>query len=130
MRVFFAIALDDAARSAAEALLAELRSAPHADAVRWVRPEGLHVTLRFLGEVAAEQLALLVPAVAGELAACSPFDLSLGAVRGFPTPRRPRAIACEVSPPVLLSELAAAVERGSAHAGFAPVRSSGRRRVW
>jgi 2'-5' RNA ligase len=118
--VFFAIALEEAARSAAEALLAELRAAPHADAVRWVRPEGLHVTLRFLGEIAAEQLDPLVRAVAGELAGCAPFDLRLGAVHGFPTARRPRAIVCEVSPQALLSELAAAVERGAEHEGFAP----------
>jgi len=120
VRVFFAIPLEGAARSAAEALLAELRAAPHADALRWVRPEGLHVTLRFLGEIAAVQVEPLTRAVAEELAPSAPFELSLGSVRGFPTPRRPRVVACEVAPPEPIANLAAAVERGTAREGFVP----------
>lgn len=120
MRVFFAIALEGAVRDAAEALLAELRVASQADAVRWVRPEGLHVTLRFLGEIAAAQVDPLARAVAEELASCAPFELSLGAVRGFPTPRRPRVVACEVAPQEPIAALAAAIERGTAREGFAP----------
>jgi 2'-5' RNA ligase len=119
LRAFFAIALEGAARSAAEQLLEELRAAPSADAVRWVRPEGLHVTLRFLGEIEAAQVAPLCSAVAEELRDCEPFEMKLGAVRGFPTPRRTRVVVCEVAPQEPLVELAAAVERGTSRAGFA-----------
>lgn len=124
MRVFFAIALGtgtgSAARNAAEHLLAVLQAAPDADAVRWVRPEGLHVTLRFLGEIEAAQLEPLGAAVAEEVRACAPFELALGSVAAFPTPRRPRVVACEVGPQEPIAELAGAVERGTARAGFAP----------
>lgn len=120
MRTFFAIALTGAARTEAEALLAALRAAPDSDAVRWARAEGLHVTLRFLGEIDAGQVQPVARAVAEEMAGCAPFELALGGVRGFPTPRRPRVVACEVAPVDAVTRLAAAVERGTARAGFAP----------
>ena len=122
MRSFFAIAVGGAARDAALALLGELRAGDAAGAVRWVRPEGLHVTLRFLGEIDAARVAPLAAAVRDELAAREPFELALGAVHGFPTARRPRVVACTVAPEAPLQELAAAVERGTARAGFEPER--------
>ncbi len=120
MRTFVAIALQDSARREAEALLDALRSAPGADAVRWVRPEALHVTLRFLGEIDEARVAPLAGALAASAAACPAFELSLGAVRGFPSPRRPRVVACEVAPAEPLAALAASVEEAVCAAGFAP----------
>jgi len=120
IRAFVAIDLDNAARRAAAGVLSRLRSGPDAGAVRWVRPEALHVTLRFLGNIDASRVAPLARAVGAELARVAPFELALGAVALFPTPRRPRVVALELEPEARVAELAAAVERGAVAAGFAP----------
>jgi len=120
VRAFFALALAPPARAAASALARSLRERPGGDAVRWVRAESLHVTLRFLGMVARERVAELVACVAAETGRIAPLRLQLAAARLFPSPRRPRVVALGIEPEAPLVELAAAVERGVRTAGFAP----------
>jgi 2'-5' RNA ligase len=120
LRAFFAIELGEPARRAAAAVARRLREAPGGDGVRWVRPEALHVTLRFLGDVAAAQTAPLARRAAGELAALAPFALHLGPAALFPTPRRPRVVALGLEPEAPLAALAAALERAVVAEGFAP----------
>ena len=58
MRCFVAVDLPEGVRDALERAQASLRSrAPRAD-VRWVDPAGLHVTLKFLGEVREGELSI------------------------------------------------------------------------
>ncbi|UCE84903.1 MAG: RNA 2',3'-cyclic phosphodiesterase [Deltaproteobacteria bacterium] len=118
VRSFFAVELGSEARQAASAVADALRKRPDGDAVRWVRAENLHVTLRFLGNVASERLAELARAVAAELHGVLPFTLRLDALHAFPAPRRPRVVALGLAPFESIAELAAAVERGVVAAGF------------
>lgn len=118
IRAFIAIDLDAAARSEAADLVARLRRPD--DGVRWVRAEALHVTLRFLGDIEPGQVSALTRSVADEVAALTPFQMQLGAVHLFPSPRRPRVVALDLEPVESLSELAAAVERGTRAQGFEP----------
>jgi len=120
VRAFFAIDLGAAARGAARAALAQLRDAPGGDAVRWVRPEGLHVTLHFLGDIAFSQAAPLARSVGETVQGIEPFRLELGGARRFPSARRPRGLALDVQPAGSLVELAAAVGRGLLREGIAP----------
>lgn len=120
VRAFFAIALRGDALRAASAELARLRAAPGADAVRFVRPEGLHVTLRFLGEIPRARLTSLVASVGIALTGLAPFEATLGGVEAFPSGRRPRVLAMALGPPERLATVAAAVERGVVAAGFDP----------
>jgi RNA 2',3'-cyclic 3'-phosphodiesterase len=120
IRAFFAVELGAAARRAAEAATRELRGRPGGDGVRWVRPEALHVTLRFLGGVDPGRLAALAACARGELAALRPFRVSLGAAELFPTPRRPRVVSLAVDPEAPLAELAQALERAAGALGLAP----------
>jgi len=120
VRAFFAIALEGDALVAAEAELARLRAAPGAGALRFVRPEGLHVTLRFLGEIPRERVTPLAASVGVALAGVAPFEATLGGVEAFPSARRPRVLALGLGPPERITTLAAGVERGVVAAGFAP----------
>jgi len=58
--------------------------------VRWVRPESIHLTLKFLGNIDAKRLDSL----ALELADLprTPLNLSLGRPGGFPNLKRPRVV--------------------------------------
>ena len=118
IRTFFAIELDPAAHRAVAELARALRERPGGDRVRWVRPETLHVTLRFLGDIDPGRVAPLLERVAPELAPLAPFALELDAARPFPSARRPSVVALDVAPAEPLEELAAAVERGVVGAGF------------
>jgi 2'-5' RNA ligase len=120
VRAFFAIDLDERARGAAAGVTDQLRTCPGGDAVRWVREETLHVTLRFLGELDCARIAQLAGCVRERTATLSPFHLQFGGARLFPSKRRPLAVVLDVGPAEPLTELADAVERGVVAAGFDP----------
>jgi 2'-5' RNA ligase len=122
LRAFFAIDLDGAVRRRAERELSRLSALPGADAVRWVRPEALHVTLRFLGEIAAASVPELLARVASRTREVPAFELVLGGVGALPSARRARVVTLEAGPEEPLQRLASAVEQGVVEAGFAPER--------
>ena len=119
IRAFFAIDLDDATRTLAAGVVERLRRRAGDDRVRWVRPENLHVTLRFLGNIARERLAGVVREVRCAVAGVVPFRLQIGAAAGFPSRRRPRVIALTIPQDPRLARLAAAVEDAVVRAGLA-----------
>lgn len=120
LRVFFAIELDESARSEASRSVRALQNGTHDDTVRWVREESLHVTLRFIGDVERVRIRALSDSVRKQTAALRPFRLEFGGVRPFPSRRRPGFWVLDVGPVEPLEELAAAVEQGVRMAGFAP----------
>jgi 2'-5' RNA ligase len=60
--------------------------------VRWTDPATIHLTLRFLGEVALERVAAAREAVAEVAARGRPLELVVTGAGGFPSPRRPRVL--------------------------------------
>jgi len=60
--------------------------------VNWVRPEGIHLTLKFLGSVSAEELEKLARGIAPVVAARNPFELRIHGLGYFPSSRNPRVI--------------------------------------
>lgn len=86
--------------------------------VRWTPPETYHLTLRFLGEIAGEQVAPLAARVAETVADLAPIELRLGALCAFPSARRPRVVAVAVGPEAPLAALVRRVEAAVLHAGF------------
>ncbi len=120
VRAFFAIELDAPVREAAAEVVRALGETSGGEAVRWVRPEGLHVTLRFLGEIPLDCIPELVGCVRRETASLGSFRVRLGGVRPFPSARRPQVIVLDVAPIEPLEEFAEAVERGVVASGLAP----------
>jgi 2'-5' RNA ligase len=120
LRAFIAIELDAALRRATVAAIRSLRESPGGDRFRWARPETLHVTLRFLGDIEPARVPALGQALRAEAAGVAPFALELGALGAFPSLRRPRAVFFHIGPEAPLAALAAAVERAVVAAGFSP----------
>lgn len=102
MRLFIAINLPPDVRQAAWQAASSLRTARYP--VKWVQPDALHITMKFMGEVAPVRVDEIVEAM--ELAAdgARPFSLSVSGFGAFPNPSRPRVvwIGCEAAPPLEL----------------------------
>jgi len=81
-----AIELKDEVRDALQEVQKALGRA--ADAVRWVRPEQLHLTVKFLGEVPDDEVPRVAEAVARSAARSRPFEMQLTECGCFP-PRGP-----------------------------------------
>lgn len=117
MRAFFAVELPAEVHAIVDRGLSELRR--RIPAARWVRPEGVHVTLRFLGEREPALLTALADAVAGELKALPPAEVALTEAGFFPDRHRPRVAWLGGRAPGL-SAWAAAIERCAAALGVEP----------
>lgn len=120
VRLFVAIELPEAARQHIAHLLDILR-ARSSHGLRWVKPEGVHLTLKFLGNVSEERLDSIVTAMerATENVAC--FSLRIQDVGAFPNMGSPRVLWAgvqgEVEP---LLQLQARLEETLADQGFLP----------
>lgn len=90
VRTFVAVELTPEIRGRAKQLIARLRRIV-AD-VRWVGPEDLHLTLKFLGEVDVLEIPRVCAAVAATVDEFSPFEMEIVGAGAFPDLVRPRTI--------------------------------------
>ncbi len=117
MRVFLAVDLDSHVRERLAELERELR--PLARRARWVRPEGLHLTLRFFGEVSAEAVETLASSLANAFNGLPAFALRFRGCGVFPDRRKPRVLWVGVpEPPPALFELQSRAEAVAPSRGF------------
>jgi 2'-5' RNA ligase len=124
-RLFVGVPLPPEAVAAVSAVVDEVRSKPlpaGARDVRWVRLDGLHLTLRFLGPTPDERIAPTMAAVdvVGR-AATGPIEVEFAGSGTFPSGRRPRTLWIGLVHGVgALSELAAATDDALVDAGWPP----------
>ncbi len=117
LRLFVAIELDERVREALARVQGELRSQP-LPPLRWTRPEGIHLTLKFLGETAADRAPAIEAALRQALAGLSPLRVELGPLATFGG-RRPRVLWVGVAGDVdRLKDLQARVDRALQSLGF------------
>ncbi|TLM67832.1 MAG: RNA 2',3'-cyclic phosphodiesterase, partial [Actinobacteria bacterium] len=82
---------------------------------KWVAPGDLHVTLRFLGDVPAEDLDALAAAVGEAAAGREPFTIAPAAVKAVPSARSARMVwGVFADPDGAASALASAVSSAAA----------------
>ncbi|MGD8454154.1 MAG: RNA 2',3'-cyclic phosphodiesterase [Phycisphaerae bacterium] len=91
MRCFVAVALAPALR---RSLLRLLGGLPRSREVRWCTEDQLHVTLKFLGDVADGRVPQVAEVMKTAAAGIEPFALRLGKLGCFPSPRHPRVLWC------------------------------------
>jgi 2'-5' RNA ligase len=95
-RLFIAVPLPEDAADAVRSVVDEVRAEPlpaGSRDVRWVRLDGLHLTLRFLGPTPPDRIAPTSAAVHAVAAtAAGPVDIELGGAGTFPPEGRPRAL--------------------------------------
>jgi 2'-5' RNA ligase len=87
--------------------------------VRWTRPENIHLTLKFLGNVDRETLPELSAALAAALAGHAPFGLTVKGAGVFPPRGRPRIVWVDLAgETAALAAIQAAVESALEPLGF------------
>lgn len=130
LRLFWAVCPPDESIQEATALLRELKRPLAALDLSpaWVRGDGLHITLKFLGEVAEGDIGDMVAHVERELAAARATltpapQLQLGGLGLFAGPERPSVLFAGVlghpGPPAELLKLQAVLEGWLEALGFA-----------
>ena len=114
MRLFVAIEIESEIRSRIDGFVARLK--PQLEGARWVRPEGMHLTLKFLGNVTDERRSPIELSLGGVRA--SSFAINVGNVGVFPNPKFPRVLWVGIQAGPELTELAQQIEERMSRLGF------------
>lgn len=121
MRLFVALEIPAAVRDNLAAQVKQLRdlSAQVADKrPRWVRSENLHVTLKFIGEVAPAKIDG-IRGVLSNIRSSAPVDLQFRGLGFFPDEKHPRVLWAGLNPSANLSSLAGDIDRAIGTLGIA-----------
>ncbi|MGA2979446.1 MAG: RNA 2',3'-cyclic phosphodiesterase [Terriglobales bacterium] len=114
MRIFIGIDLDPEVRSRIARFLEGVEGfAPDA---RWVRPESLHVTLKFIGEQTPKQVEAITERL--RRVEGSAFEIRAGGYGFFPTAKAPRVFWIGIQTGPQLADLAESVDAAAAELGI------------
>jgi 2'-5' RNA ligase len=91
IRSFIAIELPQEIKTGLNRLQAELKLPQHTF-VKCVAPEGIHLTLKFLGNISPQKVAEITGVMEQASLGVSPFQLQITEVGAFPTMRQPRVL--------------------------------------
>ncbi|MEA2030455.1 MAG: RNA 2',3'-cyclic phosphodiesterase [candidate division Zixibacteria bacterium] len=121
MRLFIALPLTQQAKQKLSDILSELRQ--YGGKVKWVNPEIIHLTVRFLGDTdenVVGDLGDLLDKIASDY---EPIETTIDSLGGFPNLKQPRVIWAGLAdgPPVeSCAELTEKVEQAVRYFGFLP----------
>jgi RNA 2',3'-cyclic 3'-phosphodiesterase len=121
LRAFIAIQLSDELRRQIGSVQEKLRR-ELAGRIGWTNPNGIHLTLKFLGDIRESQIQPLQEVLQRAAVSAQPFSLEARGVGAFPNPRAPRVIWVGLhgsdGDMEVLRHLQAAIEDGTAELGF------------
>ncbi len=89
IRAFVAIELPEEVKNELGNQISKLRSGRE-DSVKWVKPEGIHLTLKFLGNVSEQRILDVKNALSKSVVGKYPFELNLCEAGAFPNLKSPR----------------------------------------
>ncbi len=113
MRVFIAVELPNEIRQSLGDVQRALRSLTNSS--RWVAPESIHITLKFLGEVPDQRIGDIHSAITG--LTWKPFNVTVRGVGFFPGTRSPRIFWAGMEAPTM-QDLAEQLDTRMQRLGF------------
>jgi len=116
MRAFIAIDLPERIQSKVAELENDLKKCDLA--FRWVKPENLHLTLKFLGDISQEQVSKIKEAIAKVSGKFAAFETSFNGFGFFPNERKPRVFFISIDKQKLLKSIAGELEEELETLGF------------
>jgi 2'-5' RNA ligase len=120
IRSFIAIELPDEVKAALTQLQGQLKTGKQLP-VKWVNPYGIHLTLKFLGNIAGNKIDEITGAIEKATEGILPFRLEVKDLGVFPNFKRVRVVWVGVSGEVArLSQLQQRIESNLAPLGFTP----------
>lgn len=120
IRAFIAITLSPEIHRGLAQIMDSLKSIMPDAPVRWVKPQNVHLTIKFLGNISFSNQELLTRGLVSESKRHAAFELSVGGLGVFPNFRRPKVIWVGVQAPEELFALHKGVEGEMARLGYAP----------
>ena len=124
LRAFIAVQLSDELKRQIGSVQEELRRelSGRIGKIGWTNPNGIHLTLKFLGDIRESQIQPLQGVLQRAATAAQPFSLEARGVGAFPNPRAPRVIWLALvggsGEMEALRRLQAEIENGTAELGF------------
>lgn len=118
IRVFIAVDLPPAIQESVEKQTAPLRRTLGDDLIRWVPAQNMHLTLKFIGNIAASHLDFLKQMLTQSVNSQRQFDLQIGGIGSFPNLKRPRVLWVGIHAPADLTSLQKNVEAGAVRLGY------------
>lgn len=119
VRSFVAIDLPGSLRTRLGEQISRLASRVPPRAVRWARPESIHLTLKFLGDVPVDRLGQVQDLLGQVVTGFSPFTIRVKGLGCFPNARRPRVVWVGVHEPSgALAGLRDSLEDGFERLGY------------
>ena len=120
IRSFIAIELPDGAKKMLRQLQSQLKTGGQFP-VKWVDPESIHLTLKFLGNVSSDTIETITNEIEESARGIAPFQLEVKGLGVFPNPHRTQVIWVGVSGELeTLSRLQQRIESRLAPLGFPP----------
>jgi len=118
IRAFIAIELPGRLKLELEKIETRLKQVSQAP-VKWVDPDSIHLTLKFLGSIAADRTEEITGVIEEAAAGISPFRLEVKGLGVFPNPNRVQVAWVGVSGDIeMLSQLQRRLESGLEKFGF------------
>ncbi len=117
LRAFIAIELSADIRQAISTQSAVMQ-ARLKGCVRWVPASNIHLTLKFLGDVAPSNVEMLKQSLQAEASQHPVFDLSVSGLGAFPNARHARVIWVGIQAPATLNRIQHAIESACARLGY------------
>lgn len=119
LRTFIAVELDEPLRIAIGRVQSKWKKQAPGGSVKWVSPQAMHLTLKFLGDTPANRVAEVKAALKRAATGIEPFEISIEGRGCFPNFNRPRVLFLGVRERgQMLRRLQAAVEQEVAPLGW------------
>ncbi|MBF0517416.1 MAG: RNA 2',3'-cyclic phosphodiesterase [Nitrospirae bacterium] len=115
-RTFIAIDISEQQRAEIGQMIDTLKHTR--SGVRWVRPENLHLTVKFLGDTDDASIVTIAAALNELSGKCAPFQIELRQISAFSSLKRPDVIWIGVTKSPELGALAAGIEQKLSLIGF------------
>ncbi len=120
IRAFIAIDLPPDVQDCLEQVSSQLKEQLGEKSVRWVPVSNIHLTLKFLGDVSLNNLAVLKEILSAEVLTQKPMEISVGRLGAFPKTRQPRVVWIGIEAPQDLTSLQRSIEARTTKVGYPP----------
>ncbi len=118
LRAFIAIEIPNQIQDALEKQITRLRQSLGDELVRWVPTQNIHLTLKFIGNIAASHVRFFMQLLTQAAELHTQFDLQVASIGSFPNSRQPRILWVGIQSSSDLISLQKSIESGATRLGY------------